>query len=193
MNLKVLHVVGGYPTAAKPHNQVFIKTQVDSLVRAGVDCQVLSLQGNGFRKYLLGRPQVRRELKAENFDLIHAHYSYCGLVALFHGLPVLTSFQGSDIYGFALSDGSYPFISRAAHLNFSRLVARFSGAAIVKAQKMRADLNLDLHVVPKGPPVTCSTRVDHLGPGAIQSEPDMVAREARRHAADGCLQQMRAG
>jgi glycosyltransferase involved in cell wall biosynthesis len=148
--LRILHVVGGYPTSEKPYHQIFIKTQVDSLIVAGLDCEVLLLQGPGFRKYATGWPQVRKRLQSGNFDLIHAHYAYCGAVSLGHRLPVVTSFLGSDLYGVPRPDGSYPKLVGRFHLALARFVADRSADSIVKSQRMRNDLKREVHVVPNG-------------------------------------------
>ncbi len=151
MALRVLHVVGGYPTPQRPHNQVFLKTQVESLVAAGVHCEVLDLRGRSAGKYLTGWVQVRRTLRRAPFDLLHAHYAYCGVVCLGHGLPLVTSLLGSDLVGFAGSDGRHSRLSRRSHRALARgFVAARSAACIVKSQQMRDDLGLDVHVVPNG-------------------------------------------
>lgn len=152
--IRVLHVVGSYPTSGIPHRQVFIKTQVDSLVRAGIQCDVLLLKGPGFVKYATGWSQVRRRLAEGEFDLIHAHYGYCGAVSLGHGRPVVTSFLGSDLCGAPRPDGRYPYLVRRFHLSLARKVADFSSAVIVKSQRMRNDLERDVHVVPNGVDLT---------------------------------------
>jgi len=149
-SLRVLHVVGGYPTPEKPFHQIFIKTQVESLRAAGIHCDVLLLQGAGFRKYLTGWAQVRRQLRESKYDLIHAHYSYCGAVSLGHGLPVVTSFLGSDLYGFPRPDGSFPKLTSALHMALARFVSDRSKDSIVKAQRMREALARDAHVVANG-------------------------------------------
>lgn len=150
MALRVLHVVGGYPTPARPHNQVFIQTQVESLTAAGVHCEVLDLRGRSVGKYATGWNQVRRELRRAPFDLLHAHYAYCGVVCLGHGLPLVTSLLGSDLVGFADSNGRYSRFSRGSHRALSRFVAARSTACIVKSQQMRDALGMDVHVVPNG-------------------------------------------
>jgi len=148
--IRVLQVVSSYPTAEDPHRQVFIKTQVDSLVRAGVECDVLRLQGRGFSKYATGWSQVRGRLAEGEFDLIHAHYVYCGAVSFGHDRPVVTSFLGSDLCGTPRPDGSYPMLVRRFHLSLARRVADRSSAVIVKSQRMRNELERDVHVVPNG-------------------------------------------
>jgi glycosyltransferase involved in cell wall biosynthesis len=150
MALRVLHVVGGYPTEERPHNQVFLKTQIESLAVAGVHCEVLNLRGRSVGKYVTGWAQVRCELRRAPFDLLHAHYAYCGVACLGHGLPLVLSLLGSDLVGFAGSDGRYSRFSRASHRALSRFVSAQSAVCIVKSRQMQQVLGLDVHVVPNG-------------------------------------------
>jgi len=150
MSMRVLHVVAGYPTPEHPHNQMFIKTQVESLLAAGVNCEVLSLRGRGPRKYVTGWAQVRRALGTAHFDLVHAHYAYCAFVCFGHGVPVVTSLLGSDLVGFAREDGTYAAWSRHGHLALSRLVVNMSAGCIVKSEQMRRVLGKEADVVPNG-------------------------------------------
>lgn len=149
-SIKVLHVVGAFPSLDRPHCQVFIKTQIDSLVAAGVACDVLALRGAGLFKYLTGRQQIRARLKRGRYDLIHAHYAYCAFVSLNQGLPLVTSLLGSDLVGHARADGSYSRISKSFHHALARHVAQRSASCIVKSPRMKKDLGLDVHVVPNG-------------------------------------------
>lgn len=145
-----MHVVAGYPTPEKPHNQAFIKAQVDSLVAAGVDCEVLSLRGKGWRKYVTGPWQVWRARRRSRADLLHAHYSYCAIVCFGQGLPVVSSLLGSDLVGHADRSGRHSALSKGVHRALARLVVARSAACIVKSQRMRAEVGGDARVVPNG-------------------------------------------
>jgi glycosyltransferase involved in cell wall biosynthesis len=148
--MKVLHVVGAYPSPEQPHSQVFVKTQVESLEALGVECAVLVLQGRGPLKYAAGRSQVRARLRGGGFDLLHAHYAYCAVPSLGHGLPVVVSLLGSDLYGRPRPDGGYSRGSRALHRALCRFAADRAAACIVKSRRMREDLARSAHVVPNG-------------------------------------------
>lgn len=148
--IRVLHVVGGYPDADRPHRQVFLKTQVVALAGTGVEVEVLSLKGRGLLKYASGWSQVKARLTGAQLDLLHSHYAYCGLVCLNHGLPLVASFLGSDLAGYARRDGSYSGLSRWAHRGLARFVATQADACIVKSQRMRDVLGMDVHVIPNG-------------------------------------------
>lgn len=148
--MKVLHVVGLYPSPERPHAQVFVRSQVDSLAAVGVECEVLVLPGRGPLKYLAGRGSVRARLRDDGFDLLHAHYAYCAIPSLGQGLPVVTSFLGSDLYGFPRRDGSFSPAGKALHHALCRYVAGRSAACIVKTERMRRDLAREADVVPNG-------------------------------------------
>lgn len=150
MTLRVLHVVAGYPTPERPHNQSFIKAQIDSLVAAGVSCEVLCLRRRSIGKYLGGYFQVRYAVRRSSFDLLHSHYAYCATSCFCHGLPVVSSLLGSDLVGHADKEGRYSRRSRTAHRALARFVAGQSAACIVKSRQMRDDLGLDVHVIPNG-------------------------------------------
>lgn len=143
-------MVAGYPTPERPHNQSFIKAQVDSLVDGGVECEVLSLRGRGWTKYLTGPWQVRQALRRSRFDVLHAHYSYCAAVCLWQGVPVVASLLGSDLVGHADKDGRHSALSRSGHRLLARFVAGRSATCIVKSQRMRDDLGSDAQIIPNG-------------------------------------------
>lgn len=142
--------MAAYPTPERPHNQSFIKAQVDSLVAAGVDCEVLCLRGRSAGKYVAGHFQVRKALRHASFDLLHSHYAYCATSCFGHGLPVVASLLGSDLMGHADKEGRYSSLSRAGHRALARFVAGRAAACIVKSARMRDNLGLDVHVIPNG-------------------------------------------
>jgi len=147
---RVLHVVGGYPNPANPSNMIFVKSQIESLVEAGVDCDVLVLRGFGLWKYLTGWWQVRAHLRGRRYDLLHAHYAYSGVTVVNQHVPAIISLMGSDLYGKTRSDGSHSPLGRFFHGWLSRYVARRCTATIVKSLRMRSDLGLAAHVLPNG-------------------------------------------
>lgn len=148
--LRVLHVVGGYPGPSTPSSMISVKTQIESLSQVGIDCDVLILRGIKSWKYLTGWWQVRTRLRRRRYDLLHAHYGYCGAAVVNHGLPAVTSFMGSDLYGKTYSDGRHMALSHFFHGWLSRYVARRCAATIVKSLRMCNDLGLEVHVLPNG-------------------------------------------
>lgn len=79
----------------------FIKRQADSLVEAGVKVDFYLVKGKGINGYLNNIKKLREKIKTEKYDLIHAHYTFNGLLFLLTGkrIPLVVSYMGSDTYG----------------------------------------------------------------------------------------------
>ena len=76
----------------------FIEEQIVALQQIGVEIIRYGVTGKGITGYLRELPALRRFIRAERPDLIHAHYGLCGLLAnLQRSVPVVTTYHGSDI------------------------------------------------------------------------------------------------
>ena len=76
----------------------FIEEQIVALQQTGVQIIRYGVTGHGITGYLRELPALRRLIRAERPDLIHAHYGLCGLLANLQRLvPVVTTYHGSDI------------------------------------------------------------------------------------------------
>ncbi len=139
--LQVLHLV----TA----REVFFEQQIQALEKKGVDCTVCVVPGaeqidgglgkkRGIKEYLQYAPRVRRILRNETFDLIHANYGLTAPYAVTQfQLPVVLTLWGSDVVGF---DG---FVTKA--------FAWRANAVTVRSEEMRTLLGKkDVHIVPSG-------------------------------------------
>lgn len=132
--IRVLAVTAAYP-APGSHKGAFLKSEVEGLREQGIDVDVLHLQGGG-KKYLRGMAQVRNV--AGKYDIIHGHYSFCGMVARAQfRKPVVITFWGSDIL-------KNPVLPDSRQGRFSRLIsprlARMAQAVIVPSEEMAASL-----------------------------------------------------
>lgn len=79
----------------------FIKSQGESLQNSGVNIDYYTIKGKGLINYLKNIGPLRKHVKSQNYDLLHAHYSLCGWVAVlsFSGLPIVLSLMGADAVG----------------------------------------------------------------------------------------------
>ena len=76
----------------------FIEEQMTALQACGVEIIRYGVTGKGITGYLRELPALRRLIRAEQPDIIHAHYGLCGLLANLQRLvPVVTTYHGSDI------------------------------------------------------------------------------------------------
>jgi teichuronic acid biosynthesis glycosyltransferase TuaC len=139
----VLVVTNMWPDAERPVYGIFVKRQVDSLLRRGFRCDVLYLRG--YRSpfvylwaalwFLGSGVRLRRR-----YRLIHAHAGETGVVARFQlGTPLLISYCGDDLLGDPAKRGGMTAQSRLrAYVirHHSRLLA----ATITKSAEMERAL-----------------------------------------------------
>jgi len=132
----------------------FIKSQGESLINNGIDVVFFTIEGKGFSGYLKNIFRLRKYLKKNNFDIVHAHYSLSSFVAslasLGMGIPVITSLMGSDSKVNTAGIFLIKFFNRF-----------FWDRLIVKSPSMKDDLKLiNAIVVPNGVDFTVFKPVD---------------------------------
>lgn len=115
----------------------FIKEQGVSLQRLGVMVEYFPVTEKGFRGYVKAGLRLRRYLKHESFDLIHAHFTLSGYVALMgaRGTPIVLSLMGSDAYGEYVGENKVQFSSRLLTV-LTYLIQPFVKAIISKANNI---------------------------------------------------------
>lgn len=95
--MRVLVVTNITPDDAAPWRGRFVREQVDALREEGVDVEFLSFPV-GSRNYLPAVMAIRRQLRRERFDLVHAHYGLAGWCAALSGArPLVVTFHGTDV------------------------------------------------------------------------------------------------
>ena len=105
------------------HFAPFIEEQITALQACGMEIIRYGVTGKGIVGYLRELPALRRLIRAERPDIIHAHYGLCGLLANLQRLvPVVTTYHGSDI--------NVPSI-----LRFSKIAMRLSAYNIFVSKR----------------------------------------------------------
>ena len=135
--MKVLIVTALWPTAENPAFGSFVRSQVLSLQRAGLDVETLVLSGR-YRKmiYPKGVLQLRNRLADPSIDLVHAHYGYVGMVARTQmKVPVVVTYHGDDVLGTINVRGERTLFSTGVAAA-GRLLGRFVDAVIVQSEQM---------------------------------------------------------
>jgi len=149
---RVLVVTNLWPTESDPGYGSFVRAQMESLRPLGVEFDLLFINGRESRRnYLRAIGELRRRLKRQPYDLIHAHFGLSGLVARCQlKLPVVVSFMGDDVLGQPRFDGRITPTGRLFQIS-SFVLARLAAAVIVKSREMKSRLALDsAHVIPNG-------------------------------------------
>jgi glycosyltransferase involved in cell wall biosynthesis len=95
--VRVLTVTNFVPDRGAPQRGRWIRDQVDALRRDGIGVEVFEF-APGKGEYLPATRRLRKLLRAERFDLVHAHYGLPGWCALLAGArPLVVSFHGTDV------------------------------------------------------------------------------------------------
>ena len=136
--MKVLFVASGNK---KFGVSSFVTSQAKSLEEAGVEIVIFPVVGHGWKGYLANLPKLRRTIRKENPDLIHAHYTTCGVLAsLVTRKPIIVSVLGS-----------FPN-PKSFKLKWVRFFIKHIWAQTITKSKRTADqIGLpDIHIIPNG-------------------------------------------
>src|SRR5437588_10920283 len=151
---RVLMVTGIYPTAARPDKGTYIKSQVDSLIAAGMEVEVLHPKpGPVPLRYAGAFAQVFLKTLTGHFDVVHGHYGlWCLTARMQWTTPVVASFLGDDLLGTVIAAGGYSkkgtFVT-----HISRWLCQHVDAVIVKSEEMKkaASVSKDnIYIIPNG-------------------------------------------
>lgn len=97
--MKILHITTNYPTPEFPIFGIFVKEQIESLQKIGVDCDVFYCDGQnkGFKKYITYLPRLWWKSLFGGYDIIHCHHALSAVLLTMTGAPlfkrVILSYQ----------------------------------------------------------------------------------------------------
>jgi teichuronic acid biosynthesis glycosyltransferase TuaC len=95
--VRVLIVTNFVPDAGAPQRGRWVRDQIDELERCGIETVRFEFPP-GRNEYLPATRRLRRLLRGELFDLVHAHYGLVGWCARLAGAdPLIVSFHGTDV------------------------------------------------------------------------------------------------
>lgn len=151
--MKVLFVASGNKKGAGVVNS-FVQSQFDSLKAEGVDMLLFPVKGKGVIGYLKAVSELRKVVKQERPDIIHAHYSTCGFAA---SLATICMRNKPRILVAIL--GSFP-MRNAKWRRVRWAIRHLWDGALTKSERTRAQLGLELPVIPNG----VNLEIFHLEP-----------------------------
>jgi glycosyltransferase involved in cell wall biosynthesis len=95
--MRVLVVTNLVPDVTTPQRGRWVRDQVAEIRDRGIEVEEFGFP-RGRSHYLPATRQLRALLRAERFDLVHAHYGLAGWVARLAGArPLLVTFHGTDV------------------------------------------------------------------------------------------------
>jgi glycosyltransferase involved in cell wall biosynthesis len=149
--IRVLMITNQWPTAERPRAAPFIVRQVDFLRRAGTQVDVFHFKGakNPFR-YLGAWCQVQRHLLRNQYDLIHAQWGQCALLALPKRRPLIITFRGNDLEGIVGGNGKYTLLGWIQTVISKWMAQRADQIVVVSERLGRHFPNRPYWVIPSG-------------------------------------------
>jgi len=98
--MKVLVVTNMYPTPDRPTLGTFVRDQVESIRKEGVDVDIFFVYGRKNKlNYLWGIFRLWAWLLNHRYDLIHAHYVFSGIIARTQFVyPVVLTHHGYEVF-----------------------------------------------------------------------------------------------
>ena len=138
--MKVLFVASGNKSVGKV--SAFVQSQFDSLKKEGMEMILFPVVGHGWKGYAKNCLSLRRLIKKEHPDVVHAHYSSCGYLASLASIGLKTKVVVSIL-------GSFPQKSRKLKL-VRYFVDHVWDATIVKSERTRSQLDRAVPVIPNG-------------------------------------------
>jgi len=149
--MKVLFVASGN---SKFGISPLVKNQGASLVNSEskIEIEYFAIVGKGIINYFKHISLLKKHLKENQYELIHAHYGLCGVVAqLARGKEKLVvSFMGDDLIGAVNNTGDYSLFGNALVL-LNKMFLRKYDYVIVKSNELSKKINTaNKEVIPNG-------------------------------------------
>lgn len=149
--MKILFIASG----AKGKKNVIVERQLESLEeRVTAEVMIFYIKNGGAKGYFNAYRSLKELLKNNYFDIIHAHYGLCGLVAQFarKNEKLIVSFMGDDLIGSVGKNNKYTYLS--IFISFvNRIFAKYYyNYNIIKSDKMFNYLfkNTNCEIIPNG-------------------------------------------
>lgn len=140
--MKVIFVASGNKRVGEVSS--FVQSQYDSLKAEGLEMVLFPVVGHGALAHLKAAWQLRKIVRREKPDVIHAHYSVYGYVA---AIATMCMCHKPEIVVSIL--GSFPRRNKKWRLvRYS--VQHVWDKTIVKSERTKRQLGLDVPVIPNG-------------------------------------------
>jgi len=148
--MKVLFVSSGNSrTGISP----IVRNQGESLRKNGIDLEYFLIVGKGLKGYYKNILHLKKFIRKNSYDIIHAHYALCGWLAIltFSGLPIIVSYMGCDAYGDYNEKGRITVKGYLLML-FGLTLQIFAKTIIVKSKNLLKYMYFKkkIHVIPNG-------------------------------------------
>ena len=150
--MKIIFVASGNKYGGQVSS--FVRSQYESLQQEGLDMLMCPVTGHGWKAYAKTIFRLRRMIRHERPDIVHAHYSTCGFVASIASFGIrYPKNQKSQITNkpkiLVSILGSFPSHSRKWR-RVRWAVQHLWDTTITKSRRTADQLGFDLPVIPNG-------------------------------------------
>jgi len=162
--VKILFITSQWPSDENPNLAPFVKNEVEAIRMNGVDLDVFVYEGGwSFVKYFRAIREVRRRIRSTKYDVLHARFGQCAIVACAQWqVPVVVTYGGSDVEGSPYYSGNTRY--RNYILRFvSWLLALLVDEVIVVSDHLGRKLpRKKYHVIPSGVDMSLFRPMDQM-------------------------------
>lgn len=147
--MKILFVASGN---SKFGISPLVKSQGESLRKFSIELDYFPILGKGMQNYFKHISLLKKHLKENHYDLIHAHYGLCGIVAHLARVKekLVVSFMGDDLIGAVNNSGEYSLFGHSLVL-LNKLFLRKYDYVIVKSNELSEKVKAgNKEVIPNG-------------------------------------------
>ncbi len=138
--MRVIFVASGNKSVGTV--SAFVSSQFRSLQHEGLEMELFPICGHGWKAYAKGIVALRKKVKELHPEIVHAHYSVCGVVAALATCGLKTKVVVSIL-------GSFPRDSFKLHwVRF--FIRHIWDATLTKSKRTADQLGMELPVVPNG-------------------------------------------
>jgi len=149
--MRVLMITCEWPTPDNPHGVPFIVRQVEFLRKAGVDIDVFFFRGaKNPANYLRAWLEVRKKLRQNSYDLIHAQWGQSGPIALPTRLPLVVTFRGGEGEGLIDINGKCTPLGHVLRAVGQWMSRRADELVMVSSHMQQFFPNRTFDVIPSG-------------------------------------------
>jgi teichuronic acid biosynthesis glycosyltransferase TuaC len=160
--LKILFVSSGnYPTGVSN----LAISQARSIIALKIEVDYYFIKGKGIAGYLKNSYRLRKQIKNNKYDLIHAHYGLSYLITLLarkNKERIIVSFMGSDLLGDRAKNGKSTFFGYLLVLA-NQFFVKYSDHVIVKSNEMYSKIVFEhKSIIPNGVDLIMYYSIDRL-------------------------------
>jgi glycosyltransferase involved in cell wall biosynthesis len=148
--MKILFVCSGNkPTSVSN----LVRSQAESLISSNLSVDMYYIKGTGIFGYIKNILPLKRKIKKNQYNIIHAHYGLSGCVSLIaknKKSRLIISFMGNDILGDHANNGKSSFYGNLL-VRLNKSFAKHADHIIVKSKEMSERITTDnKSIIPNG-------------------------------------------